>query len=309
MKIQAEHYDYLRDLMQSAIEKTPDFEIFHRLLGNSPERARWDKLWETKLIIGDEVGIGPREGRPFLPLYSYMHDEHIDTALRSICKELGHTYAASGKGSVFPELSAEEIPRFLSGGNAVAKMTHRDSGAEHLCVIGARGQVMVPKALQSHLKSNIASCAVLDADGDLHTMNLDEFGRPSIDRYEFDVGNAVYTVGLQTAFYDQETIDEGGEPNYSELQTVDMSQNELAWHCRNVGISAFSDDTLYSTDAEVGGRNFFENGIVEVRCARVIAINGDQPLKEEVHELGKNLKLSAGEVMDEAPKPVYPGLR
>lgn len=41
-------------------------------------RYRWDLLYASGLKIGDGVGM---EG---LPLYGYLNDDHIDTALRSI---------------------------------------------------------------------------------------------------------------------------------------------------------------------------------------------------------------------------------
>lgn len=45
-------------------------------------RYRWDLLFESGLKIGDGVGMSG------LPLYSYLNDDHIDTALRTLVKPL-----------------------------------------------------------------------------------------------------------------------------------------------------------------------------------------------------------------------------
>lgn len=42
--------------------------------GHSAERHRWDLLWAS--------------GYSVVPLYAYLNDDHIDTALRSIVREL-----------------------------------------------------------------------------------------------------------------------------------------------------------------------------------------------------------------------------
>ena len=82
MKIKQEHYNYMRDTMRDY--KYRDRIAEHRTaLLNDPrvkdieKRIRWDWLYASGLTawICKE-------------LYEYMNDEHIDTALRSIVKEL-----------------------------------------------------------------------------------------------------------------------------------------------------------------------------------------------------------------------------
>ena len=89
MKIKPEHYAVLK----AAIEPL-DKEEHRRAYraGDFPRSAstkdvnmryRWDLLYASKLKIGDSVGM-----RGDLPLYDYMDDTHIDTALRSIVPDL-----------------------------------------------------------------------------------------------------------------------------------------------------------------------------------------------------------------------------
>ena len=46
---------------------------------NLDMRYRWDLLYETKLKIGDGVGV-----QGDVNLYAYLDDSHIDSALRSL---------------------------------------------------------------------------------------------------------------------------------------------------------------------------------------------------------------------------------
>lgn len=78
MKIKPEHYTY----MKQAISNVNVEAIKERIaLGNAPKdyamRLRFDCLYASGLTawVCDT-------------LYSYANDNHIDTALKSICKEL-----------------------------------------------------------------------------------------------------------------------------------------------------------------------------------------------------------------------------
>lgn len=66
MKIKAEHYAYLRDALRG-----------RGLHPDSSMRERWDAVQDAELL-------------PYLcaNLYSYLNDEHIDTALRAIAREV-----------------------------------------------------------------------------------------------------------------------------------------------------------------------------------------------------------------------------
>lgn len=98
MKIKPEHYSYLLEhfkLFEPVL--TSKFltvhgvkpEDYYKGQGLTPKRMRWDMLYASKLKIGDGKGMSG------LPLYEYMDDTHIDTALRSIMKALGLNWAAT----------------------------------------------------------------------------------------------------------------------------------------------------------------------------------------------------------------------
>lgn len=87
MKITNEDYKLLKQaiepLMNEAVEK-------HYVDNNlSSMRMRWDVLYASKVKIGDDVGI-----QGDINLYAYMNDTHIDTALRTIFKELGSAHGS-----------------------------------------------------------------------------------------------------------------------------------------------------------------------------------------------------------------------
>lgn len=91
MKIKKEDYDILK----SFIEKVFEDHDLHNLIEDYkenrlyPKRLRWDALYESKIKIGDGVGI---EGD--INVYAYANDDHIDTALRKVMIELGIEWAS-----------------------------------------------------------------------------------------------------------------------------------------------------------------------------------------------------------------------
>jgi hypothetical protein len=78
MKISAEHYEIVKKAILGVIKKYPDHKQGYIDAGLSMERWRWDMFHHCGLKVGDGVGVSG------LPLYSYLHDSHIDTALRKI---------------------------------------------------------------------------------------------------------------------------------------------------------------------------------------------------------------------------------
>lgn len=79
MKIKPEHLQALVDAIKPL--DTPERRAHYTSNVKAKDinkRYRWDLLYISKLKIGDGRGC---EG---LPLYEYMNDVHIDTALRSI---------------------------------------------------------------------------------------------------------------------------------------------------------------------------------------------------------------------------------
>ncbi len=71
MKMQPEHYEQLRESIQSLLKAQPKVTVqSHRDLGLTAERFRWDALHAS----GFDTSV----------LYDYLDDKHIDTAIRRI---------------------------------------------------------------------------------------------------------------------------------------------------------------------------------------------------------------------------------
>ena len=66
MKMRCDDYTRLRDSIKSTYSPG--------CAGRSDERIRWDCLWNS--------------GFDITPLYSYLNDSHIDTALRAIMRDV-----------------------------------------------------------------------------------------------------------------------------------------------------------------------------------------------------------------------------
>ena len=87
MKITKKHYNILKEGIENlGIENIKQHKMDLPFRVNPPKdldkRVRWDCLYATKIKIGYGIGM---DG---LPLYAYLNDNHIDTALRHIMKEL-----------------------------------------------------------------------------------------------------------------------------------------------------------------------------------------------------------------------------
>ena len=86
MKITTEHYNYMRDTIKAKIAKFPEGTVAqHRErlkamphVNDVEKRLRWDLLYAAGL-----GGIWVCE-----VVYPYANDDHIDTALRQIMKDL-----------------------------------------------------------------------------------------------------------------------------------------------------------------------------------------------------------------------------
>jgi len=79
MKIKNEDYSILKDSILKAMRSLIYPTHYKKLI--SMKRYRWDLLHYSGLKIGDGVGI-----QGDLNLYAYLHDKHIDTALKHIMK-------------------------------------------------------------------------------------------------------------------------------------------------------------------------------------------------------------------------------
>jgi hypothetical protein len=78
MKMKPEHYTILEQAIRPVLNTYPHIHEDYQLKGLSDMRYRWDLLYISKLKIGDGVGTSG------LPLYAYLNDTHIDTALKAI---------------------------------------------------------------------------------------------------------------------------------------------------------------------------------------------------------------------------------
>lgn len=85
MKIKPEHYAILRDKVRVSLDAQGWRAELYQREGLSFKRFRWDMLYLARVKIGDNAGMGHGD----VPLYEYMNDDHIDTALRRIVTEYG----------------------------------------------------------------------------------------------------------------------------------------------------------------------------------------------------------------------------
>ena len=77
MKIKTEHYDHMRNAIAAIVSANAEAVAKHKAAHNT-KRFRWDLFRAARLhTFASDT------------LYSYANDEHIDTALRHIVKELG----------------------------------------------------------------------------------------------------------------------------------------------------------------------------------------------------------------------------
>ena len=103
MKIQKEHYDVLKDTIlgviatfesrgiHNPIQTHRDFLVREGKAKDIDMRLRWDFMHGAGIRIGESRNADIWEGKEyktFLPLYDYLNDAHIDTALKSIFKNI-----------------------------------------------------------------------------------------------------------------------------------------------------------------------------------------------------------------------------
>jgi hypothetical protein len=88
MKIKPEHLEALKQALtpHDTSERRELYKAgkFYRaaFCKDINKRYRWDLLYASNLKIGDGIGMSG------LPLYAYLTDEHIDTALRHLVPSL-----------------------------------------------------------------------------------------------------------------------------------------------------------------------------------------------------------------------------
>lgn len=83
MKMKPEHFAELEQAIQRVQSEYPDVTLQSYLdAGRSGKRYRWDLLYCATRRGWFKIGDG--KGCDGVPLYSYLTDSHIDTALRRI---------------------------------------------------------------------------------------------------------------------------------------------------------------------------------------------------------------------------------
>ena len=75
MKIQPEHFQHMKDAIESTMQRVPVEQYKAANPTFSDKRIRWD-YWRASGLLTWTCDT----------LYKYMNDEHIDTALRAIVK-------------------------------------------------------------------------------------------------------------------------------------------------------------------------------------------------------------------------------
>lgn len=78
------HYNILKEEMQRVIAKYPTSHKDYQEKGLSDERWRWDLLEASRILLLNEHNCHGRFEIVELPVYDYLNDDHIDTALRKI---------------------------------------------------------------------------------------------------------------------------------------------------------------------------------------------------------------------------------
>jgi len=73
MKITREDFKRLSYVIIDTLEGLPNIKDKYKLAGLTKERFAWDILWESKFDVS--------------PLYDYLNDSHIQTALFKIVGE------------------------------------------------------------------------------------------------------------------------------------------------------------------------------------------------------------------------------
>ena len=85
MKIQPAHFTYVEKAIRGAISDKPldELQARYRTQKLTPKRFRWDALYAATLShwICDN-------------LYPYMNDDHLDTALRQVMRNMDLLWAA-----------------------------------------------------------------------------------------------------------------------------------------------------------------------------------------------------------------------
>ena len=107
-------YQAVKDALRSALSARSvtisQWDKHYEINNMSETRARWDLLQcacdDHRIETGTGL-IGSKGTRPTLALYDYLNDKHIDTALRSIFKDLRATFKCDIGGMIIDVKNVE----------------------------------------------------------------------------------------------------------------------------------------------------------------------------------------------------------
>lgn len=301
MKIKPEHYEVMKKAITGAMNKAPWLEVEYQAAGYGPKLLRFDTLFTRSGIrIGDSVGMTcPEDHDPalFLPLYDYMDDTHIDTALRQVFKEGDFAYGAAKDAAEAKPLVINNGSQFTQSGNMIANMVHRDpeSGVESkaTCCVTPNGQVIAAKLFDGARKQP-QGLAVIDIDGEEHEVTVEEGVEMRLVNHEaFVVQHSSYTVTTYDLVINDNDIADGNgaEHEGGRWENAPFTFEEIEGEARNLGLSEFGPASLYSTDPS-GTREFYEQGVNRYHHLQIDTINGAPAQPEMVAALGKALGLT-----------------
>lgn len=309
MKIKPEHYEILKSAVTGALSKAPWLEVEYQAAGYGPKLLRWDTFrTRAGMYVGDSVGMPCPDGVDpvmFLPLYDYMDDTHIDTALRQAFKEGGFEYGAAKDADEAKPLVITNGSQFTQSGNMIANMVHRDpeSGVESkaTCCVTPNGQVIAAKLFDGASKQP-QGLAVIDIDGEEHEVTVEEGVQMRlVNPQAFAVRHSCYTVTTYDLFVSEDTT---LEPEYEDgrWSREAFTFEEIGGEARNLDLSEFGTVALYSTDPS-GTREFYEQGVNRYHHLQIDTINGAPASPEGVAELAKKLGLSPNPELAQQSKP------
>lgn len=316
MKIKPDHYAVLEKAVSTALNQKPWLDTEYQAAGFSPKQFRWDTLLRnTEIRIGDSVGMNcPDAVDPaiILPLYDYMDDTHIDSALRDIFKKCGFEYGASNDQGDAAPLVIVNGKQFTPSGNMIAEIVHRDQSSsvetKTTCIVCPNGQVIAEGLIALATKSP-GEISVIDITGDEHSVSIENEIEMRLDDSDFIVRHSCYTVTTYDRVISDDDIDLGGSPEHEDgsWENASFTFDEIEGEARNHSFSEYGEDVIYSTDPS-GTREFYEDGINRYHYMKIETVNDMPPSKEMIAALGKELGLTPSADLVQSTKAA-PGMR
>lgn len=305
MKIKPEHYEVLAKSVNNVIQLFPGTEMEYRAAGFSPMRLRWDLFWASGLKIGQSHNAPdePEAKAMYLPIYDYANDDHVDTALRAICKQAGFHYGAAKTAADHEPLKLIQGQQYLPSGAFFAEIVaateedHESPTREVLeghCCIRPDGRVLATRALLQAAAQLPDQACVRDIVGREHELTVSD-GVLKVENMELFV--AYHSDYEATTHTETVTFPAGGADPVVEIdegipEAYDI--DTIMGAARNHTYSEFTDTTFRSTDPS-GTRDYYEHGREVYHCMTINKVNGNPATPEQVAALGKALGLHESE--------------